>query len=417
MKIAYITMQFPVPSETFARNDVRRLRRRGLDIEVHALLPHAKEKERLLAESELSELPIYPNGIGPSVAGLVASFRRPQLLWKTLRWIRRSNAGRLTHALASLVLVPRAFGILAELEASRPDVVHIFWGHYPSLVGYLVQESLPELPVSMALNAYDLTMEYGGSREVAQRASFLRTHSKVNVPDVARLTGLPENEVNVIYNGVDIGWLDGIANGTHKVPRRLAVAGRLIDSKGVDEAIEVYAKVRAKWPDASLVVMGDGPRRQALERLAGSLGVGDGVEFLGHVPHARVVEELAKAEVVMLLSRKDSERLPNVIKEGMACRSVCIASDTPGMDELIEHGESGYIVPTGDPQGTAAIVDDVFAGRVDVGVMTAKARRHIEAEFDLEVTTEAYVRTWRSLIERRGGTAGVAVAEVVPARG
>ena len=412
MKIAYVTMQFPVPSETFARNDVRRLSGRGIEISVHALLPHNREKERLLAESRLSDLRIYPNGIGPSLSGLLAALRRPRLLLKTLRWIGRSNSGRPAHALASLVLVPRAFGILSSLEANPPDVVHIFWGHYPAIVGFLVQERLPEVPVSMALNAYDLTMRYGGSREVARRASFLRTHSKVNVPDVASFTGVAEQHIEVIYNGVDIGWLDSVARGIEKVPGRIAVAGRLIESKGVDEVITLFAKVRAKWPDTSLVVMGDGPQRQALGRLAESLGVADAVEFLGHVPHARVVEELAKAQVVMLLSRKDSERLPNVIKEGMACRSVCIASDTPGMDELIEDGVSGYIMRTGDPDGTAQIVDDVLAGRVDVRAMTDRARRHIEEEFDLEVTTEAYVEAWRSLIEGRGRQEAALAPEV-----
>ncbi|HEX7003928.1 MAG TPA: glycosyltransferase [Trueperaceae bacterium] len=396
MRVAYITMQFPVPSETFARNDVRRLTGRGVEIAVHTLLPGRRDALELLAQSGLSSLPIYANGPGPSLRGLGAALLRPRLLWRTLRWVWRDN--RPSHALLTTAIIPRAFGILASLEEDRPDVVHIFWGHYPAVVGFLVRERLPGVPVSMALNAYDLTMRYGGSPEVARRASFLRTHARVNVADVASFTGVPEERVNVIYNGVDLEWLDGIAAGVEKVPGRLAVAGRLIESKGIDEVIRVFARVREEHADASLVVMGEGPARRELVRLAESLGVDHAVSFLGHVPHAWVVEELARAQVVLLLSRKDSERLPNAIKEGMACRSVCVATDTPGMDELIDHGRSGYIVRAGETEKTAEMVSSVLAGRVDVSAMVEEARRQIERNFDLRVTTESYLRAWGSLV-------------------
>jgi colanic acid/amylovoran biosynthesis glycosyltransferase len=398
MRVAYVTMQFPVPSETFATNDVRQLKRTGLEIDVFTLRASHHDRDRLLVERDLTSVSLSANGLGPSMRGAVAALARPRLLARSIMWLWRTSGRRPPHLAATLALLPRAFGILSELEKRTPDIVHIFWGHYPSVVGYLVKERLPGVPVSIALNAYDLTMRYGGSVDVARRADFVRTHSFVNVKDVARFAGISESRINVIYNGVDVDWLDGIAGQITKVPRRIAVAGRLISSKAMDDVLRVHARVRTRWPGATLMVMGDGPERESLKRLARALGVSDSVSFLGHVPHSRVVAELAKAEVLLFLSKKESERLPNVVKEGMACRCICVTSDTPGISELIEPGRSGFIMQAGDIEAIANVVDDVFSGRVDVATMVERARTHIEATFDLRVTTDKYRRHWQSLL-------------------
>jgi colanic acid/amylovoran biosynthesis glycosyltransferase len=405
MRVAYVTMQFPVPSETFAANDIRQHTRTGIEIEVFGLRPPHRDTNRLLVERKLVSLRVSSNGVRASSRGLAAALLRPQLLLRTLRWIWRSNRSRPEQLAVTLVLLPRAFDILSALERRRPDIVHIFWGHYPTVVGYLVQQRLPDVPVSVALNAYDLTMRYGGAVEVVRRADFVRTLAEVNVADVARHAGVPAGRIEVIYNGVDLGWLDSIAGRFAKIPRRIAVAGRLIASKGMDDVLRVFARIRASWPDATLVVMGDGPEKESLVREARSLSVADAVTFLGHVPHARVVEELAKAEVFLFLSRKDSERLPNVVKEGMACRCICVTTETPGIGELIESGRSGFVVRAGDIEGTAAAVEEILSGRVDTLSMTERARRHVEEVFDLEVTTDRYRRRWSSLLESGRGVA------------
>ncbi|MEX2534095.1 MAG: glycosyltransferase [Trueperaceae bacterium] len=396
-------MQFPVPSETFACNDVRQFVRRGVEVEIFCLYPWHSDGKKLLDERELSSVSVSVNGIAAMLKGIAAALVRPVLFIRSLGWIWRANRRRLPHLAASLGLLPRAFDILSMFEKHPPDIVHIFWGHYPALVGYLVQQRLPRVPVSIALNAYDLTMKYGGSIEVIQKADFVRTLAAVNVPAVARHAEVPESRVEVIYNGVDIEWLDGIAGNFPKIPRRIAVAGRLIASKGMDDVMRVFARLRSRWPDATLVVMGDGPEKESLLQQAETLEVFDAVSFLGHVAHSRVVEELARAEVLLFLSKKDSERLPNVVKEGMACGCVCVTTSTPGIRELIEPGCSGFIVSEGDIAGTAEVVGDVLSRRIDIAKVVERARGRIEEAFDLRVTTDRYYQRWQSLLKSRSG--------------
>jgi glycosyltransferase involved in cell wall biosynthesis len=125
---------------------------------------------------------------------------------------------------------------------------------------------------------------------------------------------------------------------------------------------------------------------------------------LGLVAHARVVEEMAKAEVFLLLSKSDDERLPNVVKEGMASGCVCITTPTRGIEELVEHEVTGFVVPMSDPTSVAAIVDRVFAQRVDVSAMTERARDHIARDFDLGKTAPRYLALWGSALQSRKGS-------------
>ncbi|MEX2541120.1 MAG: glycosyltransferase [Trueperaceae bacterium] len=399
MRVCYVTMQFPAPSETFASNDVRELTRLGVRISVHGLLPEHRSADRLIRERRLEPVSISHNGIRATARGVARALAQRRLLAEAIGWLLRSSAGRLVELVRSLVLLPRAFDILAEIGQSRPQVVHIYWGHYPAIVGFLVQRALPEVATSISLAAYDLEMAFGGTRAVARNSQVIRTLGRVNVPGVAALTGVPPEQIEVIHDGVDIAFLEGVAAGRRKVARRVVTAGRLIESKGVDDVLAAFATLGSRWPDASLVILGDGPERERLRAQAARLGIEDRVSFPGHVSQERVIEELAAAEVFLLLSRKSSERLPNVVKEGMACRAVCITTPTPGIDELVVDGETGLIVPMHAPEAAAQAIDDVFAGRVPAG-MADGAREHVVRNFDMAHTSREYLRVWRAAADR-----------------
>lgn len=390
-------MSFPAPSETFATQDVRVLRQHAIDIEVHALRTAHREARGMLEERGLADLPVHHNGFIPTLCGLLAMARRYGDALATLRWIWRHNRHRRSYLLRSLALLPRAFDILADLERNTPDVLHIFWGHYPSLVGYLVQKRLPRTAVVLCLNAYDLEMELPGSAEVARSADVVRTHAAVNVERVAGFAGIEPTSIEVIYNGVDLVRLDALIERRTKVPRRIVTVGRLVEEKGMFDALEAFARLRkGPWGDATLQMLGDGDALPALRRRAAALGVASAVDFPGHVSHEQVIEALAEAEILLLLTKARGERLPNVVKEGMACRCISVTTPTPGLEELMVDRRHGFVVPAGNPEAAANVMHEVFAGRVDIAAMQREARAHIEERFDLHRTTERYVELWKA---------------------
>lgn len=403
LRVAYVTMLFPAGSETFATTDVRVLRGAGVEVAVHSLRTADPDSERMLTQRGLAGLRVTHNGVRASLRGVAALLARPRSALAYLGWLVRATARRPTHLARALLVTPRAFGILADLQRARPDVVHLFWGHYPALVGWLVQRTMPETVVSVFLGAHDLRIGFGGSGPVACAADVVWTHVRANVPVLARL-GVPAEEVQVAYRGVDVRRLREIAGVQRKLPQRIVTAGRLTPEKGVAEVLQAFALVHAQRPDASLVVLGDGPERAALERMAGDLGVAPAVRFLGHVDQDAVFTEMAKAGVFLFLSAVES--LPNVVKEAMACSCVCVSSATNGLEELLVDGAYGFVVPQGDVAAAARAALRVLEEPAASERMAQAAERHVAANFDVERTMGRYADTWRSLVaKRRAGRA------------
>src|SRR5690606_32219789 len=273
-----------------------------------------------------------------------------------------------------------------------PDVLHTEWGHYPVVVAHLVQKRLPGTVVSVSLIAYDIDTEFGGTVDVVRDASVIRTQALVNVGVISKLTGVDPKRVAVVHDGVDLARIQHIRRKATKVPGRFVVAGRLVPEKGIDDAIRVFAAARSMTKDVSLRVLGEGHDLARLERLARELGVADAGESAGHVSHEQVIMEFCEAQILLHLSH--SERLPNVVKEGMASHCVCITTRTAGIEELVEDGVTGFVVEMGDTHRAAAIAIDLLAGRQPIAVIGDRAQRFVAANFDHDNNVHLLLDLW-----------------------
>jgi len=123
------------------------------------------------------------------------------------------------------------------------------------------------------------------------------------------------------------------------------LVARLVEQKGVDILIDAFARVADRLPDWRLDLVGDGPLRERLEAQARRAGIAERVSFHGH--QADPFPFLYAASVFVLPSR--FEGMPNAMLEAMGVGLAIIVSDaSPGPLELIRHGETGLVFPTGD---------------------------------------------------------------------
>jgi colanic acid/amylovoran biosynthesis glycosyltransferase len=397
LKVAYVTMAFPAPSETFACNDVRALQREGVEVSVHSLRPGGAGWRMLAAERDVTDVPITQNSAGNSIRGMFYALGRPLLLLRVLAWLLRRTTSRPAHLGRSLLLLPRAFDILRRLRRERPDVVHLFWGHYPAIVGYLVRQDMRSSVRSMFLGAYDLTWGYGGTATEARAADAVWTHADHNIAAIERL-GVTRSRIHRVYRGIDFRLFP---SATEKIPFRIVTAGRFLPQKGMDTVLHAFREILQKWPAATLVVLGDGAERKTLEELAASLEIQHAVRFAGRVSQVAVIAEMSSAEVFLFLSRKSSERLPNVVKEAIATGCVIVVSDTDGISELVSDGESGFIVPQSDASAAAERVDRTFSNPERIPALTAAARKHLREHFDVVTSMRIYKNTWNALVAAR----------------
>ncbi len=169
----------------------------------------------------------------------------------------------------------------------------------------------------------------------------------------ADLTGsfhIPASRIRVIYNPVDVHRITGLSSvrPEHpfiqgRVPLVIAV-GRLVRAKGFDILLKAFSRVVQKL-DARLIIVGDGPEREPLERLARDLVLETRVSFAGFQrnPHAY----MSRADVFVLSSRH--EGLPVVLLEAIACGAPVIATGCKsGPSEVLQDGRCGVLVPAGD---------------------------------------------------------------------
>jgi glycosyltransferase involved in cell wall biosynthesis len=202
----------------------------------------------------------------------------------------------------------------------------------------------------------------------------LRTH--------AAALGFPESRLVTHYNGVN---LDVFSPAPVAPLERIVLhIGRLVEKKGTALLIDAFAQVAEQFPDATLVIAGDGPLRGDLERQAAPLG--QSVRFLGHLAPDRMAELMRRAWLLAapsLTARDgDAEGLPNVVVEAAASGIPVVASAHAGIPEAVEHEVSGLIVPEGEVAPLAEALQILLAAAELQRAYALGGRKLAESRFD-----------------------------------
>jgi len=397
MKVAYVTIQFPKPSETFLTREVNALEDYGIDVSVYNLRHPHPESSNLIKERGLDEIDIYDNSHTSNLGKILSLLKIPLISVLLIYWVAVYNRKDFSDLIKSIVLLPRSIQVINEIKCSNYDVVHLYWGHYPSMVGYAVDEYLDNRKVTMFMGAYDIKKKYGLTRPMLMRADKIFTLSKSSIKEIKRVFKIGENKIEKIYHSLDVESINKEIKGESKIRGRIITVGRLIEEKKVENVIRVFKKVSDKFENAELRIVGEGPDRERLRDISENMGVGGKVTFTGQVAEKKVFEEMAKSEVFLFMSEKRGERLPNVIKEAMLCKCLCVSSHTPGIEELIENGEDGFVVDRGDLEGAFSIIKSYLEEREKFEDVRSNAKNKIERKFNIKINSKKFIRAWREI--------------------
>jgi glycosyltransferase involved in cell wall biosynthesis len=137
----------------------------------------------------------------------------------------------------------------------------------------------------------------------------------------------------------------------------VSTAARLVERKKVHVLIEAFAAFRREVPEARLVVIGDGPERPRLEKLATQLSVGAAVQFTGRLMHREVVSHIAESHVFVLPSVGES--LGTVYFEAMSQGVPVVATVGEGIADFIKDEEEGFLVPPNDPEPLVRVMREL----------------------------------------------------------
>jgi glycosyltransferase involved in cell wall biosynthesis len=129
----------------------------------------------------------------------------------------------------------------------------------------------------------------------------------------------------------------------------VAFAGRLVAEKGVDDLLDAMSIVIKRIPNAILLLAGDGHERTHLETKAVRIGIRENVCFLGHLSRLHLEEQLKGAWVQVVPSRWE-EPFGIVAAEAMMRGTAVVATNTGGLNEIIQDHKTGRLVPVNDPE-------------------------------------------------------------------
>jgi glycosyltransferase involved in cell wall biosynthesis len=196
--------------------------------------------------------------------------------------------------------------------------------------------------------------------------------------------GVSENRIHVVYGGVDLSIFDRVEEKRSEAPVVLYV-GRLVRLKRVDLLIKSFSKVIKDFPNASLWIVGDGPERASLERMAEQYNIP--VKFMGWIDGKEKIRVMKKAWCLILPSEK--EGLGLVLLESMACKTPVVAVDSGGPRAVVKDEVNGFLVPPGS--------EDLIYERI-CRILSDEKLRDRMGEAGRKIVEEKF--TWERVAER-----------------
>jgi glycosyltransferase involved in cell wall biosynthesis len=213
--------------------------------------------------------------------------------------------------------------------------------------------------------------------------------------------GIPDEKLVTIRNGISVDRFKPLYGSREASRAALGVApgdlvvtqvARLVPQKGYDVLLKAAGLVRRRYPRIRLMIVGEGPSREALAAQAEHLGIGQAISFLGFRKNVR--EVLWATDIFVLASWR--EGLPVSLLEAMAASLPSVVTSVGGNDEAVVEGETGFLVPPGDVVLMADRINRLLDDRALRERMGTAAFKRVESEF----SAERMVRETEALYDR-----------------
>lgn len=267
--------------------------------------------------------------------------------------------------------VPLGFAYF-QLKEFNPDVIHT---HTPFAVGWeaVIGAKMLGVPlVGTHHTFYDdylkhVKMDYKWGKKFSWKYTAVYynfcdlilspTQSLADALETQKLS----KPVSILRNSLDTDFFMPVKKLIDKknLKKRFGIKGqsiifegRLSYEKSLDIVLKAFALMSKKMPDLKLMLAGDGPERNNLEKLAEKLNVKEKVIFTGFIPYGEKVVETYRANDIYLTASK-SENMPIAILEAMACGLPIIAVRERGLAEIINDNVNGFFAKTDDPADMA----------------------------------------------------------------
>jgi glycosyltransferase involved in cell wall biosynthesis len=284
----------------------------------------------------------------------------------------------------------KGFPVVLRPEGAGPtgDIAWQSWGNFGRAIGLTCRRADAFVCISRSVEEELQQSLRIGTMKPSQAARI--ANRQLEAP---RMISIP--------NGVPIPASPWQARpGWNAAPRAIFV-GRLAPEKGLDTLIAAWPQVTSRFPNAHLVLAGEGRELAALDNQALTLGLtvgpGQSVEFAGLVAEPTLA--LGQADLFVLPSREEGMSI--ALLEAMALGIPIVASLIPGNQRLIDDRVHGRLVPPNDPAALARTIIEQCEGPAHAAEMGLAARSRVEREFSIQAVARRHLALFHELSQTR----------------
>ena len=407
-RVAYIAVHYPAVSHTFIAREVAGLRALGIDVRTFSVW-RAPPRD-LLTDADSAEAARTTTLLPPTQAWVIRAHLHALLGWPALYAKLVTRALGLAPAGARGLMLAMSWATEAVSlwhRCSRDDRTHIhahLGGTAPTvalLTAWLGNALDPDGPRwTWSMTVHGPTEFYDVHREsLAKKVS--EATFVVCISDFARsqLMALVDarhwKKLTVVHCGVDpihFGQVDRAGRGQ---TLEILTVARLAKIKGQAVALQAVARLLGDGIEARLTIVGDGPTRADLERLASELGIEQHVRFEGAQGQDQIAEYYRAADVFLLTSF--GEGVPVVLMEAMATGLPVVAPGIMGIGELVCHGRNGLLVRPGRDDLFADALESLALDEHERLRLGSEGRKMVLDQFDIDASTREVARLFEVL--------------------
>jgi glycosyltransferase involved in cell wall biosynthesis len=391
-RIAYLVSCYPAISHTFILREVVALRRRGFEIHTASINPPDRNREMLTQEErQEADDTFYVKTAGFGLI-LMAHLRMmtasPLRYFAGLVYALKLGGSNLSALLYHVFYFVEAVVLGDWMRRNQLNHVHVHFAT-PAATVAMIAGQVCGVEFSMTVHGPDEFYEvnrYHVSEKI-RRARFVCAIGRYCRSQLMKLS-TPEqwHKFEVSPLGIDPELFRPVLREKNSEDFHLICVGRLVSAKGQAILLMAVSSLLQKQHRVSLTLVGDGPDRAGLERMASALGISSSVHFTGSVNQDHIRNLYRQADAFVLPSF--AEGIPVVLMEAMAMEIPCISTMITGIPELISSGTEGILVPASD-SGLLAEAIGLLKGRPELAArMAAQGRRKVCREYNLETNSD-----------------------------
>lgn len=225
-----------------------------------------------------------------------------------------------------------------------------------------------------------------------------------NMADRLCAAGCSERKIHIVHLGVDLQNISFYKRKDPEgdAPTVLLYCGRLVEKKGIWDALNAFVRVADQWPNLIFRIAGEGPLGRQLAHTVQRMGLQQRVHILGAIPHSRVIAEMARAHIFILPSKVakdgDMEGTPTVLLEAQASGLPVLSTHHADIPEVVLHGESGFLVPEGNREALAEKLELLLKHPDGWSGFGKAGRDHVETHYNIRTEIKKLELLYRNLI-------------------